>query len=136
MIISFVNGTFDILHPGHLKLFNYAKTMSDWLIVAIDSDEMVRKLKGPDRPINNQLDRKFFLENLKAVDAVHIFNDHKGLRDLLNLIRPDIMIVGEDWKDKEVVGSEYAQQLRFFPRIGSYSTTRTIENITHRGNLH
>jgi rfaE bifunctional protein nucleotidyltransferase chain/domain len=130
--ISFVNGTFDILHPGHLKLFNYAKTMSDWLIVAIDSDDMVRKLKGKNRPINNQMDRKFFLENLRSVDAVHIFNSHNELRDLINSIRPDIMIVGEDWHDKEVVGSEYARELKFFPRIGNYSTTRTIERITDR----
>ncbi len=130
--ISFVNGTFDILHVGHLQLFNYAKTKSDWLIVAIDSDEMVRKLKGPNRPINNQVDRKFFLENLYDVDAVYIFNSHEELTDLIKLAKPDIMIVGADWQDKEVVGSQYAKQLEFFPRIGNYSTTRTIESIAYR----
>lgn len=130
--ISFINGTFDILHPGHLKLFNYAKTVSDWLIVAIDSDSMVQKLKGENRPINSQLDRKFFLENLRSIDVVHIFNSHNELKDLINSIRPDIMIVGEDYINKEVVGSEYARRLEFFPRVGNYSTTRTIKNIANR----
>ena len=72
----FVNGTFDILHRGHLELLNYAKSLGDFLLVGIDSDDRVKEKKGPTRPIYNQGERKFFLENLKAVDSVDIFSNN------------------------------------------------------------
>ena len=125
----FVNGTFDILHRGHLELLNYAKSLGDYLSVAIDSDRRVREKKGLTRPIYNLEERKFFLDNLKSVNEVFTFDSDLELASIVNSINPDIMIVGSDWKGKKVIGSEYAKELVFFERIGDYATTRTIENI-------
>ena len=81
--IGFINGCFDILHPGHLKMIQYCRKYCDYLIVGIDSDRMVKKSKGTLRPFNNEKDRKFFLENIKGVDKVFIFNSHKLLKEKL-----------------------------------------------------
>jgi len=128
----FVNGTFDILHMGHLELLNYAKSLGDYLCVGIDTDERVREKKGPTRPIHNQEERKFFLENLKAVDEVRLFSSDEELEGLVKSFKPDIMVVGSDWKDKSVIGSYYAAKLIFFDRIGDYATTKTIQDIINR----
>ena len=128
----FVNGTFDILHRGHLELLNYAKTVGEYVCVGIDTDDRVRKKKGLSRPIHNQEERKFFLENLKSVDEVRFFSTDKQLKNLVKDFKPDVMIVGSDWKGKSVIGSYYASELRFFERIGDYATTKTIENIINR----
>lgn len=129
----FVNGTFDILHRGHLELLNYAKSLGDFLMVGIDTDERVSEKKGPTRPIHTQEDRKFFLENLKAVDEVRLFSSDDELENLVKSYKPDIMIVGSDWKGKSVIGSYYAAKLIFFDRIGEYATTKTIQSIIDRG---
>lgn len=129
----FVNGTFDVLHFGHIELLNFAKSHGEVLYVGIDSDERVKELKGPTRPIHNQEDRKFLLENLKAVDRVLIFNTEEELIELAKIIKPDIMIVGSDYKNKRVIGSEHAKQLLFFDRIDGYSTTKIIQSIVNRG---
>ena len=128
----FVNGTFDLLHRGHLELLNYAKKMGEYVCVGIDTDDRVRQMKGPTRPIYNQDERKFFLENLKAVDEVRFFSNDEDLETLVKDFKPDIMIVGSDWKDKSVIGSYWAAQLIFFDRIGDYATTKTVENIINR----
>ena len=128
----FVNGTFDILHRGHLELLNYAKSLGDYLCVGIDTDNRVRKKKGPTRPIHSQEERKFFLENLKAVDEVKLFSSDEELEGLVKSFKPDIMVVGSDWKDKSVIGSYYAAKLIFFDRIGDYATTKTIQDIINR----
>jgi D-beta-D-heptose 7-phosphate kinase/D-beta-D-heptose 1-phosphate adenosyltransferase len=129
----FVNGTFDILHRGHLELLNYAKSLGDFLLVGIDSDDRVKEKKGPTRPIYNQGERKFFLENLKAVDSVDIFSSDSELESMIKSFKPDIMVVGSDWKSKSVIGSHYAAKLIFFDRIGDYATTKTIQSIINRG---
>jgi D-beta-D-heptose 7-phosphate kinase/D-beta-D-heptose 1-phosphate adenosyltransferase len=129
----FVNGTFDILHRGHLELLNYAKSLGDFLLVGIDSDDRVKEKKGPTRPIYNQGERKFFLENLKAVDSVDIFSSDSELESMIKSFNPDIMVVGSDWKSKSVIGSHYAAKLIFFDRIGDYATTKTIQSIINRG---
>lgn len=132
MINVFVNGTFDILHRGHIELLNYAKSLGENLLVGIDSDERVKEKKGKSRPIHTQSERKFFLENLKAVDAVDIFSSDYELEMMIKSFKPDIMVVGSDWKDKSVIGSYYAAKLIFFERIGEYSTTKTIQDIIDR----
>ena len=119
----FVNGTFDLLHRGHLELLNYARKSGDYVCVGIDTDDRVRQMKGPTRPIYNQDERKFFLENLKAVDEVRLFSNDSELEDLVKSVKPDIMIVGSDWKGKSVIGSYYAAELKFFDRIDNYATT-------------
>jgi D-beta-D-heptose 7-phosphate kinase/D-beta-D-heptose 1-phosphate adenosyltransferase len=128
----FVNGTFDILHPGHLQLLNYAKSYGDYLIVAIDTDQRVKEKKGLSRPIFNQKERSFFLRMLKPVDQVELFSTDEELENLIKGFNPDIMIVGSDYKDKKVIGSEYAKNLKFFNRINEYSTTKIIECIINR----
>jgi D-beta-D-heptose 7-phosphate kinase/D-beta-D-heptose 1-phosphate adenosyltransferase len=128
----FVNGCFDILHRGHIELFNFAKSHGDFLYIGIDSDERVKFLKGQSRPINSQEDRKFLLENIKPIDKVFIFNTEEDLIDLVKSIKPDIMVVGSDYKNKKVIGGEYAKQLLFFERIDEYSTTKIIQSSSNR----
>jgi D-beta-D-heptose 7-phosphate kinase/D-beta-D-heptose 1-phosphate adenosyltransferase len=128
----FVNGCFDLIHKFHIELLNFAKSHGEVLYVGIDSDERVKKLKGPTRPINNQEDRKFLLENLKAVNKVFIFNTEEELTELVKFIKPDIMVVGSDYQNKEVIGSGHAKQLLFFDRVDGYSTTKIIQSIIDR----
>ena len=128
----FVNGTFDILHLGHLALLNYAKSLGDKLFVAIDSDERVKQLKGPTRPIYDTCQRKTMLLNLKAVDEVEVFSSDEELEMWIKQIKPSIMVVGSDWRNKTVIGSQYAKRLEFFERIDDYSSTKTISNIINR----
>ena len=129
----FVNGTFDVLHPGHVQLLNYAKSFGDTLTVGIDSDRRVAEKKGHSRPIYNIKDRSFMLQNLKSVDYVVVFDSDKELEHCLKTIRPDIMVVGSDWKGKSVIGSMYSAELKFFDRIEEYATTKTIQSIIDRG---
>ena len=128
----FVNGTFDLLHRGHIELLNYARTQGGHVCVGIDTDDRVREKKGPTRPIFDQEERKYFLENLKAVDEVRFFSNDAELEGFVKTYQPDIMIVGSDWKDKSVIGSYWAAKLIFFDRVGEYATTKTIEDITNR----
>lgn len=125
----FVNGTFDVLHTGHLALLNYAKSLGDYLIVGIDTDERVKEKKGSERPVNTKEERSLMLINLKAVDEVRYFGTDKELENLVKTVQPDIMVVGSDWKNKSVIGSYYASKLIFFDRIERYSTTNIINNI-------
>jgi D-beta-D-heptose 7-phosphate kinase/D-beta-D-heptose 1-phosphate adenosyltransferase len=132
MKIVFVNGCFDVLHPGHIKLFQYAKSLGDYLIVAIDSDLKITTDKGLNRPIFPLEDRKFILESIKYIDVVHAFDSKEALEDLLESIKPDILVVGSDWKDGVVVGREHAKEVKFFKRVGEYSTSRTIQGFSYR----
>ena len=124
----FVNGTFDILHRGHLELLRYAKTRGH-VIVGIDTDECIKGKKGPTRPIHNQEERKFLLENLKTVDEVIFFSSEPEFEALIKYLKPDIIIVGSDWKEKSTIKSYYDGELIFFDRMEEYSTTKTIERI-------
>ena len=131
-IVGFTNGCFDILHVGHIKLFQYLKNKSDEVIIGIDSDKRVKELKGPHRPINNERDRKLMLESLSFVDSVLIFDSADELELLVKTISPDLMVVGSDYRDRHVVGGEYAKNLEFFEKIDGYSTTRTLQRSTDR----
>lgn len=126
----FVNGTFDILHLGHLAMLNFAKGLGDYLIVAIDSDERVRRIKGNDRPINNYIERQTILENLKAVDEVKIFDTDQDLIDMIS--KCDIMVKGTDYVDKPIIGIDVCPKIVFFDRIDEYSTTKKIQSIIDR----
>lgn len=126
----FVNGTFDVLHLGHLAMLNFAKSLGDHLVVAIDSDNRVRRLKGSSRPINNVVERKVMLENLKAVDSVEIFDTDE---DLINIIKTcDIMVKGGDYKTLPIIGKEFVTVV-LFDRLDDYSTTKKIQHIIDRG---
>ena len=128
----FVNGTFDVLHPGHISLLTYARNLGDELLVAIDSDRRVKENKGLDRPINNEDIRANILSHITGVDAVTIFDTDEDLIDLIKNYEPDVMIVGSEYKDKEVIGSEYAKQLIFFQKVKRYSSEKIIKDIVSR----
>ena len=127
----FVNGTFDILHRGHLELLNYAKSLG-YVYVGIDTDDCVKGKKGPTRPIHNQEERKFLLENLKSVDEVIFFSSEPEFEELIKSLQPDIIIVGSDWKEKSTIKSYYDGELIFFDRREDYSTTKTLIRIDKR----
>jgi len=127
-----VNGTFDILHIGHIKLLEFAKGFPDaYVYVLIDSDQRVRRLKGPSRPINNEYDRASMLFALKSVDRVRIFDTDNELAELIKNYSPDIMVKGSDYKDKPIIGSEYCKDIMFYDRT-EHSTTKTIQDIIDR----
>lgn len=129
MKIVFVNGTFDVLHPGHLALLDYAKSLGDYLLVAIDSDERAAQLKGPTRPINNEYDRQIMLQYLKPVNEVVIFNSDD---ELLHYIQQcSIMVKGSDYQDRPIIGSDIIE-VKFYERT-NHSTTKTIQHIINRG---
>lgn len=123
-----VNGCFDVLHRGHIELLEYAKSLGDKLVVGIDYDARVRAAKGPSRPFNTFDDRKYILESLKPVDAVVGFGTDVELEDCIRKEKPSFLIVGSDWKNKTVIGEQYAGQTLYFDRIGDYSTTKILES--------
>ena len=127
----FINGTFDLLHEGHIALINHAKTLGDEVNVAIDSDERVKRLKGESRPINSQTERSTLLINLKAVDNVYIFDTDEELEYLVSI--HDVMVKGSDYKDKPIIGQDVCKELVFFDRIDGFSTTQKIQDIADRG---
>ena len=127
----FVNGTFDILHPGHVQLLNYARSLGDSLLVAIDSDQRVKELKGSGRPINSEDDRKLMLESLRSVDTVWIFNSDQELEDICRLYNP-VMVKGSDYRGRHIIGHQYCKEIVFYDRIEPYSTTRAIQDIGSR----
>ncbi len=121
------NGCYDILHVGHIALFKYAKSLGCNLIVGIDSDNRVNKLKGNGRPINNQNDRKEMLESIKFIDEVIIFNTKEEMCDLLIKKNINTIVIGDDYKNKPVTGSDIIEDIVFFKKIGNYSTTNYLK---------
>lgn len=120
-----VNGTFDVLHVGHITLLEFASQFGS-LRVGIDTDKRVKELKGEDRPFNNQYDRKKMLEAIKFVDEVVVFDSREELIQSVKDYSPDIMVVGDDYKGEKVFGSEYAKKLVFFEKIPQYSSTKIL----------
>lgn len=128
----FVNGTFDILHPGHVLLLEYAKSLGDHLCVAIDSDRRVRELKGKSRPFFSQEDRMFMLDSLEVVDTTVVFDSDSELEDIIREYEPDIMVKGSDYVGRPIVGEELVPHIEFFKRIDEYSSTKAIQHLTTR----
>ena len=122
------NGCFDILHRGHIELFRYAKSLGDELVVGIDSDEKVKLDKGKDRPMNSLQDRMYMLQSIKYIDKVISFDSTKDLEKTIKWYRPNIMVIGSDWKGKDVIGSFFTDKLVFFDRVANYSTTNILES--------
>ena len=131
-ITVFTNGCFDILHRGHIELFKFCKSLGNDVVVGIDTDEKVRLDKGPSRPYNKLEDRIFTLESIKYIDKVYVFNSKEDLIQLVKDISPHILVKGSDWRGKEIVGSQHAQEVKYFERIGNYSTTNILENSFNR----
>lgn len=130
--IVFTNGCFDILHRGHASYLNQAKSLGDYLVVGVNSDRSVKTLKGESRPVNNENDRAFLLDNLKCVDYVIIFDEDTPY-NLIKDIIPDFLVKGGDWKEEDIVGWDIVKaaggkvlSLNF---IENYSTTNTIKKL-------
>lgn len=128
MTTVWTNGCFDVLHRGHIELFKHASLLGDCLLVGLDTDEKVKRDKGPLRPFNKLEDRKFILESIKYIDKVYKFDSRSSLESLIKTLKPDILVIGSDWKGKDVVGAQYARKVEFFDRINGYSTTSVLEN--------
>jgi len=127
-----LNGTFDIVHVGHLRMLNHARSLGDYVLVCIDSDQRVKDIKGSTRPVNTQQERKELLESLRAVDEVKIFDTSEELANILREYNADIMVKGSDWQHKGYTGQEHCKQTEWFNRINGYSTTEKIQHITGR----
>ena len=127
--IVWTNGTFDILHPGHIQLFKVARSLGDKVIVATDTDAKIKNDKGDHKPVNDLCYRVAMLEAIKYIDVVLTFNDRKELEGLIQLYNPDILLLGDDWRYGDVVGREHAKEVRFLPRVGGYASSNTIKRI-------
>ena len=126
--VVFTNGCFDILHRGHVTYLQQAASLGDHLIVGLNSDESVKKLKGPERPVNSEEDRSFMLASLRSVDEVVIFGEDTP-EELLRHLKPDILVKGGDYQVEEVAGRQYAGVVKILPFVDGYSTTGLIHKI-------
>lgn len=131
----FVNGSFDLLHTGHLDLLFYAKSLGNHLHVAIDTDERIKKQKGADRPINPLRIRKAILRSLKPVDTVSVFGTDDELINTIRAYSPEIMVKGSDWKEKKIIGQEYCGKIIFYERVNNESSTKIISDFIARRQL-
>ncbi len=121
-----MNGCFDILHYGHFRIIEYAASLG-FLRIGIDGDYRIKEMKGKDRPFHNQNERFYNLKSIKGVDGVHIFNTDNELMEVIKLYKPDIFVIGSDYKDKPIIGSEYVGEIIYFDRIEGFSTTKILE---------
>lgn len=132
----FTNGCFDVIHKGHIDLLRSARRRGDRLVVGLNSDSSVRAIKGADRPINSEQDRKAVLEALESVDEVIIFEEHTPY-ELIKHIKPDVLVKGGDWAETEIVGSDVVRsnggEVVSVPLTKGYSTTSVIERFRKGG---
>jgi rfaE bifunctional protein nucleotidyltransferase chain/domain len=129
MVKIFVNGSFDLIHTGHLDLLYYAKSLGTHLHVAIDTDKRIAEHKGIQRPVNPLYIRKAIMQSLKPVNSVSVFETDEELITTIKIISPDIMVKGSDWRGKNIIGAEYCGKIVFYERVNNESTTRTIEQF-------
>ncbi len=130
--IVFTNGCFDILHAGHVRYLDQAKSLGDILILGLNSDSSVKRLKGEERPINHQDDRAIVLAGLAAVDFIVIFEEDTPF-DLIKLVKPDVLVKGGDWKAQDIVGSDIVLakggEVRSLAFSKGLSTTNTLARL-------
>ena len=124
--IVFTNGCFDILHAGHVSILEFSKNQGDILVLGINTDASVKRLKGPTRPINKQADRALVAASLQAVDAVVLFGQETPL-ELIKFIKPDVLVKGADYTVQNVVGREFAKKVALYPLLKGRSTTNIIK---------
>lgn len=132
----FVNGAFDIVHHEHIALLKFAKELGSYLIVALDSDERIKTMKGDSRPINTLRNRIKFMEAIRYVDKVKSFDTDEELENIIKEYSPHIMVVGMEYKDKKVIGCEYAKELLFSPFIKTVSSTNILERMIKKPEIH
>ena len=133
--VVFTNGVFDLLHPGHVDVLVGARQRGDLLVVGINSDASVRRLKGPDRPVRSEAERAYLLAALESVDAVALFDQDTPL-ELVEALRPDVIVKGGDYTPETVVGADVVRALGgevvIIPLTPGHSTTSTIERLRGR----
>ena len=127
-----VNGSFDVLHIGHIRLLEYASKLGN-VIVGIDTDYRIKEKKGNDRPFNSLDERVEFLLSIKYVDKITVFGSDEELENKIKIYNPDYMVIGDDYKDKHIIGSQYIKEIIYFDRIKEKSTT-TILNYGNNSN--
>lgn len=130
--VVFTNGCFDILHRGHATYLRQARALGDCLVVGLNTDSSVKKLKGENRPINHEDDRAYLLESLACVDYVVMFGEETP-HNLLAQLKPDVLVKGGDYKITEVVGREFAEEVVLINFVEGYSTTQTIAQMKSIG---
>lgn len=123
-----MNGCFDVLHYGHFRMIEYAASLGEMLVIGIDGDERVKQMKGKDRPFHNEEQRKFNLMQIKGVSNVVIFHTDEMLREQIQLYKPNIFVIGSDYRNKPIIGGNHAEEIRFFDRIPNLSTTKILNN--------
>ncbi len=129
--IVFTNGCFDILHAGHVSVLEFSRSKGDELVVGLNSDDSVRRLKGPTRPVNTQADRALVLAALESVSYVCIFNEDTPY-NLIKAVRPDVLVKGGDYKPSEIVGREFAGKVVRFALLKGRSTTGIIKKVSRK----
>lgn len=133
--IVFTNGCFDILHIGHVRYLQEAKSCGDYLVVGVNTDRSVRELKGPERPLQNENDRAEILAALEAVDATLLFDEETPIR-LIEGIKPDVLVKGGDWSIDQIVGSEFVLknggEVKSLQFVDGRSTTSVVEKIKNQ----
>jgi D-beta-D-heptose 7-phosphate kinase/D-beta-D-heptose 1-phosphate adenosyltransferase len=122
-----MNGCFDILHYGHFRMIEYAASLGT-LIIGVDADERIKRMKGEDRPYHTLEQRAFNLRSINGVYTVVSFDSDEELIRQIQLFEPDIFVIGSDYKDKPIIGSEYVKEIRYFDRIDGFSTTKILKN--------
>jgi len=123
-----MNGCFDVLHYGHFRMIEYAASLGEMLVIGIDGDERVKQMKGKDRPFHTEEQRKFNLMQIKGVSNVVIFHTDEMLREQIQLYKPNIFVIGSDYRNKPIIGGNHAEEIRFFDRIPNLSTTKILNN--------
>ena len=122
-----INGCFDVLHHGHFQLIAYAKSLGDTLTIGIDSDRRVKESKGDGRPFHNQKQRIYNLFQISGVNGIVIFDSDKELSDAIKEYQPDIFVIGEEYKDKGIIGRKHAKRIEYFPKVEGFSTTGLLD---------
>ena len=126
--IVFTNGCFDIIHAGHVDYLEKAKSFGDFLIVGMNSDSSIKKIKGEKRPIIPETYRARVLEGLKSVDCVFIFDEETPLK-VIKTVKPDVLVKGADWPIEKIIGREFAKEVKRIPFKFDISTTKIVERI-------
>jgi len=131
--VVWTNGCYDILHLGHVRLFEFCRKIAEEqgcsFFVGIDSDRRVKEMKGSSRPINTENDRAEFLLSIKGVDRVYVYDTTEELEHIIGVLTPDVMVIGDEYKTKTVVGSSCSKSIVFFPKIVGHSTSNILSKI-------
>lgn len=122
-----INGCFDVLHYGHFQLIAHAKSLGEKLMIGIDSDRRVKESKGDNRPFHNEKQRIYNLLQINGVNGIVVFDTDKELSDAIKEYQPDIFVIGEEYKDKGIIGKKHAKKIEYFPKVEGFSTTGLLD---------